>query len=321
MTEFYRIGLLAPSAPTAGICPLRYNRAKQELRRLGFEPIETTQTTRVTGFTAGSGKERAWAVHELVDTFGVDAIMATIGGYNSNDMLPFLEFSKIPESLVFLGYSDATVLLHALYVKSGVKALHAPMLLPQLGEYGGIHPYTWRSLSHVLRAYGSGAVYQLPQSLQWTDEYLAWDSEDARRREFRANTGWIVINSGSCEGVLVPGNVNTLVTLTGTEYIETFSNPVLFLEDVESETPGAFKRNLQHLSLFFGSRVQGVVVGRFSDRSMIDERMLTFILKDVFPEVPVIANVDFGHTDPMLTLPVGAPVYLETESVRISVTL
>jgi muramoyltetrapeptide carboxypeptidase LdcA involved in peptidoglycan recycling len=34
--------------------------------------------------------------------------------------------------------------------------------------------------------------------------------------------------------------------------------------------------------------------------------------------VPVVCNVDFGHTDPMWTIPLGVPVRVEPREKRIT---
>lgn len=47
--------------------------------------------------------------------------MSTIGGTNSNSMLPYIDyeaFKKNPKLVV--GYSDATAILLALYAKNGI---------------------------------------------------------------------------------------------------------------------------------------------------------------------------------------------------------
>ena len=37
------------------------------------------------------------------------------------------------------------------------------------------------------------------------------------------------------------------------------------------------------------------------------------------PDLPVVANVDFGHTSPQLTLPLGAPARLDPGAGRVTV--
>ena len=38
-------------------------------------------------------------------------------------------------------------------------------------------------------------------------------------------------------------------------------------------------------------------------------------------DLPVIGNVDFGHTDPMITYPIGGTVQIDTDDVTIALTV
>lgn len=302
------------------MCPRRFKRGLDTLASFGFTVMTTRQSCQVTGFTAGSGMERAAALHQLIDG-GAEVILTTIGGYNSSDMLPHIEYERVPKELVVIGYSDVTALLHALHHKSGIHALYGPMLLPQFGEYGGVLPFTAKSFRMVLERLGSGKPYPLPVSPEWTDEFHSWDQEDNCPRIRRPNQGWMTIRDGVCEGILWGGNMNTLVTMTGTPYLRSVEAPVLFLEEVDAEKPASVRRSLRHIASHFGDTVRGVILGRFQSTSGVSEEMIHHLLQDLFPGVPVLANVDFGHTDPMLTLPLGAPVTMDATEKQITVLL
>ena len=53
--------------------------------------------------------------------------------------------------------------------------------------------------------------------------------------------------------------------------------------------------------------VKGLLIGRFQKGSKVTREQLEYILKNVAPlsKLPTVANVDFGHSTPLLTLPVG----------------
>jgi len=91
----------------------------------------------------------------------------------------------------------------------------------------------------------------------------------------------------------------------------------LFLEDdaLGGEFSAVeFDRNLQsliHQPEFHG--VQAIVIGRFERKSEVTEKLLRQIIssKKQLSKLPVIANVDFGHTDPMITFPIGGQIELK----------
>jgi len=53
--------------------------------------------------------------------------------------------------------------------------------------------------------------------------------------------------------------------------------------------------------------MRGLVIGRYSQDGHIDRTKMTAMIKNIpaLANIPVIANCDFGHTTPILTLPIG----------------
>jgi muramoyltetrapeptide carboxypeptidase LdcA involved in peptidoglycan recycling len=95
---------------------------------------------------------------------------------------------------------------------------------------------------------------------------------------------------------------------------------VLFLEDDDTSNPVLFDRDLQsliHQPFFKG--VRGIVIGRFQKASeMTNEKLIQIIKTKVeLKNIPVIANVDFGHTSPIITFPVGGEVNMDTKKMSI----
>lgn len=97
---------------------------------------------------------------------------------------------------------------------------------------------------------------------------------------------------------------------------------VLFVEDDDLAFAEEFDRNLQsllHLPDF--SQVHGLVLGRFQKASQMTNEKIEAIIKtkQELNNMPVIANVDFGHTDPKITFPVGGQVSINTDLNRITI--
>ena len=85
-------------------------------------------------------------------------------------------------------------------------------------------------------------------------------------------------------------------------------NTVLFLEDDYDSNPVTFDRNLQsliHQPSF--KDVKAILIGRFQKASNMTNDLLVKIIKTKKPleTIPVIASIDFGHTDPKITFPIG----------------
>jgi len=320
------IGIVSPSAPISAYCPKRLERGIRELKNLGFSVVCGEHVSALTEFTAGSPEQRAADIHSMFAHPEVDIIIATIGGYNANDLLGLLDYSLIKKNnkKIFVGYSDISILLSALHKKAGVQCLLGPMVLPQFGEFGGILPFSKESFMHVISNLDSERNYLLPKSTESTEEFTAWDSEDIRPRVMESNQGWEIIQTGKASGHLVGGNLRSLLATAATEFFPNTENTILFLEDDNEENGATVCRMLRQLQLMGAlESVKGVVFGRFQKGSKMSSDILKKIVSSIseLDNVPIISNVDFGHTDPILTLPLGKKVEIDTEKSSISITL
>ena len=167
----------------------------------------------------------------------------------------------------------------------------------------------------------SDEPFEIKPSHDWSDDLWFKDQKD---RQLIENSGWLVINEGKAEGTLLGANLCTFNLLQGTEYMPDMKDSVLFLEDDETSKHYDFDRNLQsliHLSEF--SMVRGIAIGRFQKTSgMTDDKLKKIIeTKSELKNIPVIANVDFGHTDPKITFPVGGEVKIAADSDNPKITI
>src|SRR5699024_1945995 len=206
---------------------------------------------------AGSVKDRLDDIHSMVSDPEIKAIMNTIGGFNSNQLIGDLDYELIKANpKIFIGYSDFTSVLLSIHKKANLVTFMGPALLPQLGEYGGVFPYTRLQFEKVLMKKETNVVQP---SQSWSSEFLAWDKEDIRRRELMPNPGPTVLREGFMEGQILSGNMGTMLSLAGTPFFPDVEGKVLFLEDDDDESPGSIDRYLhhfRHLGIF--EKIQGL---------------------------------------------------------------
>jgi len=303
-----RLALYTPSFPAPGLFPRRLARGVEALRRTGFEIVVPDAVARIDGYKSGRAETRAEALMELFEDPTVDGILSTIGGFNSNAILPHLDYDRIRGSAkVFVGHSDVTALLLALYHRAGLVTFYGPAVLPEWGEWGGPLDYTLDWFLEVVQA-GEAAIFAVPDS--WTNEFLDWGSDaDDRARRTQPHAGWRVLRPGRARGRLVGGNLETINAIVGTPYCPGFAETLLFIEATEAEAYlPRLERALDHLWLAgLLDGVRALLVARCPDA--VPERGvdLDSLLRDFGArmQVPVVADLDFGHTDPKLTLPIG----------------
>ena len=252
-------------------------------------------------FASAAVEKRLEDLHEAFADKRVKAIFTVIGGANSNMLLPYIDYELIKQNpKVFCGFSDITALLNGIYAKTGMVTFSGPHF-SSLGMLKGAE-YTLDNLWKMVM--GSGENEAAP-SAQWSDD--AWFINQ-NERNFIANEGWKILQPGAACGLLL-----------GTSFRPAFNEPtILFVEDCFTSGGDAatFERNLQALCYQedFGN-VKGVVIGRFQKASEVSSEKLAYIVRNqrALKNLPVLADVDFGHTTPLLTLPIGGTAELDTE--------
>ena len=163
----------------------------------------------------------------------------------------------------------------------------------------------------------TGEIELLP-SKEWSDD--PW-YRDQQNREFIKNEGFWQIQKGSAEGTIIGGNLCTYILQLGTPFCPKFEkNTILFIEDDELSDLPTFDRNLQALiNQEDFKNVKGLIIGRFQKGSKITRESLEFILnKAELKNMPIIANIDMGHTTPIATIPLGGQARIENGRIFIT---
>ncbi|MCY9514613.1 S66 family peptidase [Paenibacillus apiarius] len=301
------IRVIAPSRSLSIISVPQRELAKSRLEQMGFTVTYAAHAEETDDFCSSAIESRVEDLHEAFRNPNVKAILTVIGGYNSNQLLRYLDYELIGRNpKLFCGYSDITALSNAMYAKAG------------LVTYSGAHFSTFGmelgieyTAEHFLKIMTTNEIITVIPSEQWSDDAWYLDQE---RREFIPNEGWTIIQAGACEGTIIGGNLCTLNLLQGTEYMPELRGAVLFLEDDEMSSPETFDRDLQSLLHQPGAEeARGLVIGRFQKSSRMTLDLLKKIIaaKQELQGIPVIANVDFGHTSPQFTFPIGGYAKLD----------
>jgi len=211
---------------------------------------------------------------------------------------------------IICGYSDITALVNAITAKTG------------LVTYSGLFFSTWGmkkefeyNLEYFKKCLIEESEFQVKPSKTWSDD--AWYKDQENRSLMKNEEGFVILNKGEAEGTILGGNLCTFNLLQGTEFMPDISNSILFIEDddlVGEDFNVEFDRNLQsliHQPNF--EKVKGIVFGRFQKGSKMNFDKLKYIIntKEELKNLPMIANVDFGHTNPMITFPIGGTVKLK----------
>lgn len=311
------IRIISPSRSLSIISEDMRKIATNRLTDLGFKVTFSEHVEETDEFNSSSIKSRVDDLHAAFRDKNVKGILTTIGGFNSNQLLTYLNYDLIKKNpKILCGYSDITALQNAIYKKTGLVTYSGPHY-STFGMLKGFE-YTQEYFNKCLM---QDRPFEIIPSKEWSDD--AW-YKDQDSRKFIKNTGFRVINDGEAKGTIIGANLCTFNLLQGTEYMPNLKDKILFIEDDEESKPQHFDRDLQSLIHQPGfDDVKGLIIGRFQNASNIPYELLTKIImtKKELEHLPIVYGLDFGHTAPYLTFPIGGTidVYAKGNKVKIEV--
>lgn len=317
------VAIVSPSFGAVGAWPHRTERGAAYLRELGLEVKVMPNAARNDSWISAPAAERVDDLHQAFADPEVKAILCGIGGNHCNQLLPLLDFDLIAANpKIFQGFSDITVLLWAFMARSNLRTFYGPALVANLAELPTALPFT----DEFLRAawFGPEPIAFRP-STEWTEEFLDWDqkADNERPREMRTNEGWVPVRPGAAEGPLVAGCLETVCWhLLGTQWWPDLHDCILLLEtSEEAPSPGhvdAYLTDLEQAGVF--DQISALLIGRPMYYSDEDKALLWKVVegRTRAAGIPVLANVDASHTDPMLTLPMGARARVDVDEMTFA---
>jgi muramoyltetrapeptide carboxypeptidase LdcA involved in peptidoglycan recycling len=291
--------------------------AKERLEAMGLKVSFSRHFEQCDLLSTSSVASRIEDLHEAFQDSNVKGILTTLGGFSANQLLPYIDYALIKKNpKFFCGFSDITTLQNALFAKTGLVTFSGP----HFSTFGCL-----KELDYVI-AYFKKAAFSteeilLHPSSSWSDD-LWFLNQD--KREFHHNEGFLLLQPGEAQGRLIGGNLSCFNLLQGTEYRPSLEGSVLFLEATDSTSPEVFDRDLQALMLQRNfSDVQAILIGRFQKGSKMTPPLLKHIIssKKALSHLPIVANLDFGHTLPFFTYPIGGWVNVHASSHKVEIRL
>ena len=193
----------------------------------------------------------------------------------------------------------------------------------------------WKTTKIDTQAFSAAPIGPLPPNKAgWTAEFADWadPAHQSIKRSLNPCTGWkFHQQAGVVEGRLFGGCVSVLDWLRGTPIFpttESLEGAILFLETSEEAPPpsqlASFVRSLAAMDLLH--RLAGILLGRPGGEvspaalpSYADTLCRTVREEYGLHELPIVSNLDFGHTDPMLVLPLGVRLRIDSARRQLSI--
>lgn len=314
------IGVFSSSSPISHSVPTRYSNGVKYLENKGFIIFNGALYNKQDFYRSGSIRQRADEFNQLLYNDSIHVLMAAIGGSNTNSILPYIDYEYLKQHpKIIVGYSDTTALLLAIYAKTGLITFYGPSLAASFGEFPPFVDETYENFKQITSMNDKQIPYTYKQPAFWSDEFIDWSTQNRGKKAKENN--WICVIPGVSEGRLIGGNLNTIEGFFGTEYMpEIQKGDILFIEDSLKDA-STIERSFSLLKLAgVFDKIGGIILGKhelFDDNKT--SRKPYEILSEVIGEVsyPILADVDCCHTHPMLTMPIGCKVKLDSINKKI----
>lgn len=306
----------------------RYEQGIGRLRDVfGLEVIAMPNSLKGGDYLYENPQARA---EDLMNAFkdpSIKGIFSNIGGSESIRLLPYINFDVIRDNpKVFIGYSDSTV-THLFCHKAGISSFYGPAILMDFAENVEMHEYTVEALKKTL--FLSGPIGEVKPATEWTSQRLEWIVENKdKKRQMNPNNGYELLQgSGVVKGRLIGGCIEVLEFAKGTSLWpaeEYWKDSILFFETSEElPTPG----NLEYWLRNYGSQgilqqAKGIIFGKPQNEKYYEEYKdsIRLIMKELSLEnLPILYNLNFGHTEPKFVLPYGAKAEINCENITFSI--
>lgn len=318
------IAIVSPSWGGPGHLPQRYQRAVVALESLGYRvkpmPHAEGRADGSHDWLSGTREQRVSDLHRAFSDPAVDLVMTSIGGNHCAQLVADLDYDLIAANpKPFCGYSDNTVLHHAIHARTGLVTFYGPALLPEFGEYGGPDPEV---VAHWQAAVGTpeplGAI---PRSAWQAVEFRGTSDDERRPRHRLTGEPRRVLRAGSGSGPLLPACLPSMRNVLGTPWEPSFDERILVIEPPEAPYDAELaEADLAHLRLAgVLDRLAGLGVGRSDGWSRAQVEQLHEAVLDAArgTSYPILGGLECTHSAPLMTFPVGVQATIDGDELTI----
>ncbi len=239
-------------------------------------------------YMAGTDEERLEDLHNAFLDADVDAIICARGGYGAIRLIDKIDYSIIQKHpKIFCGYSDITALSSMFLTKSNLITFSGPMVQSDFSNNEKVDKYTEKSF---------------------------FDTLMQNRCEIKPNN-LITFKEGNAEGILWGGNLATIVSLCGLDFIPN-DKFIFFAEDLNEPVYKIDKYFQQLMNISkFKENIQGLILGDFLD--VDNSKWLNELFKEISKEldIPTLGGFPISHSSTKATIPYGGYAKLQGEII------
>jgi muramoyltetrapeptide carboxypeptidase LdcA involved in peptidoglycan recycling len=320
------VAVLSPSWGGPAAVPHIFDAGIATLRALGLRVQELPTTRWDPARLHADPRARAADLMAAFAEPAIRAVFASIGGDDSIRLLPYLDPATIrSDPKIVMGYSDTTTLLAAIR-RMGLVTFHGPAVMAGLGQAPSLPAAAREHVRSMLFEPDDALTY--PSFGGYVEGYPDWrqPANVGKVNPWRPDPGPVRLQgAGVVRGELFGGCLEVLDWLRGTSAWpapDELEGRLLFLEPSE-ERPGPdvarrFLRSIGVLGTF--DRIAGLMLGRERDMGPAEKDVFRDAIRETIADefgrhdLPILANLPFGHTDPQWVLPIGVRAELDVDA-------
>ncbi|MGE6256667.1 S66 family peptidase [Heyndrickxia sporothermodurans] len=321
------IGVTAPSSGVQMELHEMFKQACKRMEQKGFT-IECGDTvwTQEKAKSAPAIK-RAEELNEMLRNDSIDAIIPPWGGELLIEILEMIDFNHMKEKWI-LGYSDTSVLLLAITLKTGIATAHGTNLVDLRGEFSDHTTSAWQSVLETKQ--GESIVQHSSEKYQ-----KEWRHSEPSPCVFHLSesTEWKTIKNHpvKVQGRLLGGCIDVIRHIVGTPFgdMQNFrkkyinDDPIVwYLENCELTTTDLRRSLIQMKLAGWFEDCSAILFGRSAANHSVNNYTAEDIYKELENElqIPIIYDIDCGHVPPQITFINGAFAEIEVANGKGKIT-
>jgi muramoyltetrapeptide carboxypeptidase len=315
------IGVTAPSSGVPDELHEILNTALINMEKKGFNIVCGDTPWTQDKAKSAPAKKRAEEFNQMILNEKINLIIPPWGGELLIETLEYIDFDNIQKKWV-LGYSDVSLLLLAITLKTGIATAHGTNLVDLRGEYSDDTTAMWNS---VLTTPKTESVLQ-HSSEQFQKEWQ-FDKPTPHIFNLTEQTHWKTISNNpvKIKGRLLGGCIDVIRHIVGTPYGDVAAfrkkyikdEPIIwFLENCDLSTTDLRRSLIQMKLAGWFENCTGIMFGRSPANAPVGNYIIEDVYKELSEElqIPVIYDIDCGHVPPQITFINGAFAEIEVEN-------
>lgn len=284
------VGICAPSGAISEKNIKALEKSNNLLRDYNLTAIYSKNLLANTLKYSATPNEKSADLNDFVSAQNIKAIIFAKGGSNSNSILKLIDYDNIKKNpKIFIGFSDNTILLNAIYRKTNLITYH-------FTNYKG---FCEENINFNKK--------------QFENVFLNGNSGEVLKA-----SSWKSLRKGIAKGKLIGGNLASFVKILNTEFCPSFRNNILFLEDLSLESNlemvSSYIYQLKNSGVF--NKISGLLIGNYDTKENVTlEEVIMETIKEY--DFPVVKCSDFGHTSSNIVLPIGLKCILDANECNL----